>query len=221
MGSDVVFDNLYLDKCLRFGWCLDIIMLLLLGVASLMCRSDSIVFELPRSRVWWEMIPCHPIFDLPYIRCQTGAYFVSGEIHGSSWICTFIITYWIHTETLTCSLLFHHTSVGPLWIHLAKSSRLGIGLLSCFIFWDTSLGCVDLIWITEITCSMIDDSRLPDLRPIIHLMLYLGHISVMDEIYRSWWSWTLIPICKMCTETTIYSLSSRWFLSGAFREPSN
>ena len=111
---------------------------------------------------------------MSYIRCHTGAYFILGKIHGSSWGCTIIITYSIHTRTLTCSLLYHDTSVEPLWIHLARPSRLGIGLLSCFLFRDTSLGCVDLIWITEITCSMIDDSMSPDSRSTVHPMLYWG-----------------------------------------------
>ena len=42
MGSDVVFGNPYLDKCLRFGWYLDITMLLLLGDISLMFRPNSV-----------------------------------------------------------------------------------------------------------------------------------------------------------------------------------
>ena len=99
---------------------------------------------------------------------------VSTEIYGSSWSCTIIITYSIHTRTFTCSLLYHDTSVEPLWIHLARPSRLGIRLLSCFLFRDTSLGCVDLIYITEITCSMIDDSMSPDSRSTVHPMLYWG-----------------------------------------------
>ena len=43
MGLDVVFDNPYLDKCLRFGWYLDVIMLFLLGDASLMFEFDLTV----------------------------------------------------------------------------------------------------------------------------------------------------------------------------------
>ena len=66
MGSNVIFGSLYLDRWLRFGWYLDIVMLLLLGVASLMCRSDSVVFGLPGSWVWWWLIWCHLIF-LPII----------------------------------------------------------------------------------------------------------------------------------------------------------
>ena len=43
----------------------------------------------------------------------------------------------------------------------------------------------------------------------------LGHITVLDEIYRSWRSCTLIPIYETYIETMIYSLSLRWFLSRA------
>ena len=48
----------------------------------------------------------------------------------------------------------------------------------------------------------------------------LGHISISIEIYGSSWSCMLILICETYAEMTIYSLSSRWFLSGAYREPS-
>ena len=43
MGLDVIFENLYLDKRLRFGWYLDLIMLFILGDASLMFGLDSSV----------------------------------------------------------------------------------------------------------------------------------------------------------------------------------
>ena len=43
MGSDVVFDSSYLDRYLRFGRYLDIIMLLLLGDASLTFGPNSVV----------------------------------------------------------------------------------------------------------------------------------------------------------------------------------
>ena len=76
MGSDVVFDNLYFDRCLRFGWYLDVIMLFLLGDASLMFGPNSIVdmddwdyiFDDGWSNVVW-------FFNLPYIWCHIGAYF--------------------------------------------------------------------------------------------------------------------------------------------------
>ena len=41
MGSNVVLENPYLDRSLRFGWYLETIMLLLLGDASMMFGSDS------------------------------------------------------------------------------------------------------------------------------------------------------------------------------------
>ena len=85
MRSDVVFDSLYLDRCLRSSWHLDIVMLLLLGVASLMCRSDSVVFGLPGSWVWQWLIWCHLIFDLSYLWYHTGAYPIS---FGGLWILT-------------------------------------------------------------------------------------------------------------------------------------
>ena len=112
--------------------------------------------------------------DLSHIRCHTGAYSVSDEIHGSSWSYMIIITYWMHTETLTSLLPNHDTSVDPLWIYLARPSCLDIWLLSFFLFWDTFLGCMDLIWITEITCSMIEDFMSPDFWPTVHLMPYWG-----------------------------------------------
>ena len=43
MGLDVIFDSPYLDKCLRFGRYLDVIMLFLLGNASLMFGFDLVM----------------------------------------------------------------------------------------------------------------------------------------------------------------------------------
>ena len=42
-----------------------------------------------------------------------------------------------------------------------------------------------------------------------------------DEVYRSWGSCVRILIREMYVEMMMYSLSSRWFLSGAYREPSS
>ena len=50
-----------LGQVMRSGWHLDIVMLLLLGVASLMCRTDSVVFGLPGSWVWRWLTWCHLI----------------------------------------------------------------------------------------------------------------------------------------------------------------
>ena len=77
------------------------------------------------------------------------------------------------------------------------------------------------LWIfTDVACSLIDDFMSPDLQPITS-DAKLGHNTILDEIYRSWWSCALIPICKMYAETRIYSLSLQWFLSGASRESPN
>ena len=76
MGSDVVFDSLYLDRCLGSSCHLDTVMLLLLGDTFLMFRFVSVVFGLPGSLIWRGMIWRHLTFsDLSHIRCHTGAYF--------------------------------------------------------------------------------------------------------------------------------------------------
>ena len=70
----------------------------------------------------------------------------------------------------------------------------------------------------------MSDDRWPHITwfPTYHTLdATLGYISVSDEIYRSWWSCTLIPTYGMCTEMMTWSLFLRWFLSRAFREPSN
>ena len=78
------------------------------------------------------------------------------------------------------------------------------------------------LWIfTYVAWSMIDDFMSPDFWPVIRSMPILGHITVLDEIYGSWWGCALIPICETCAETMIYSLSLWWFLSGASRELPN
>ena len=79
MGSDVAFDSPYLDRYLRFGWYLDIIMLLLLGDASLMFGPDSVVDiddqDFTYDDEWFDVVR---FFDLPCIWCHTGAYFRFG-----------------------------------------------------------------------------------------------------------------------------------------------
>ena len=120
MGSDIVFSSLCLNRCLRFGCHLDIVMLFLLGNTFLMVRFVSVLLGLSRSCIWRGMIWWHLTFsDLSHIRFHTGAYFRS------------------------------------------------------------------------------------------------------DEIYRSWGSCVLILIREMYVEMMMYSLSSRWFLNGAYREPSS
>ena len=78
MGSGVVFDNLYLDRCLRSSWCLEVIMLLLLGDTILRISFVPTMFGLPGSWVCRWMIWCHLIFLIYPFWCHTGAYFRSG-----------------------------------------------------------------------------------------------------------------------------------------------
>ena len=135
MGSGVVFSGLYLDRWLRSGWYLDIVMLLLLGVASLMCRSDSVVFGLPGSWVWRWLTWCHLFFwhIVPLGATLRHIPFHS-EVCGSSQICMIIITYCMLTETWTWSLPF-----GAPKIHPASFALLDAWMPSCLSIWEVIL----------------------------------------------------------------------------------
>ena len=80
MRSDVVFDSPYLDRYLRFGWYLDIIMLLLLGDASLKFGPDLVVHMDDRDYTfddkWFKVIW---FSDLPYIYAILGHIFLFGR----------------------------------------------------------------------------------------------------------------------------------------------
>ena len=104
---------------------------------------------------------------------------------------------------LTGSLFYDDSTVEPLWSHSARPIFLGIWLPSCFLSWETFPSCLDLIWITEIICSMIDVTWFLTYRTFDAI---LGHISVLDEIYRSSRSYMLIPTCEMYAETMMCSL---------------
>ena len=57
MGSNVVFDSPHLDRCLRFGQYLDVIMPFLLGDSSSMFRFVfNCGFGLLGSHIWWWTI---------------------------------------------------------------------------------------------------------------------------------------------------------------------
>ena len=47
----------------------------------------------------------------------------------------------------------------------------------------------------------------------------LGHISILDESYRSSWSCVITPTYEMRIETMTCSLFLWWFFSGGSREP--
>ena len=69
-------------------------------------------------------------------------------------------------------------------------------------------------------CRMFDDrwSHVARFSTYHTFDAILGHITVQDEIYRSWWSCVLILIHETYIGTMIYSLSLRWFLNGGSRE---
>ena len=157
MGSDVVFDSLYLDRCLRSGWHLDIVMLLLLGVASLMCRTDSVVFGLLGSWVWLWLTWCHLIFDLSYLWCHTRgiSHFIWRFMDPRRLAWSLSLT--------GCSLRHGHDryltepprsiQLGPHFStlgchHASPSGRYILDLCAWFQLW---------IWMTSITCSTRDD----------------------------------------------------------------
>ena len=96
------------------------------------------------------------------------------EICWSSRSCMFIPTCGVCAEMMTFSLFHDDPLVEPRWSHSSRSAFLDIGLFSCFSFRETFLGCLDLVWIPEITCPMIDDSISPDLWLIVHLMPHWG-----------------------------------------------
>ena len=159
-------------------------MLLLLRVVSSMFRSDSAVFGLPRSCPWRWMIWCHLIFsDLSHIWCHTRAYSVSGEIYKSSGNCMLIPTCDMYIEMIDWFTILWWSlsgaSVEPLWCHSVRPTFLGIWLPSCFLSWEMFPSCLDLIWITEFTCSMIDDSMSPGFWPTVPSTPYWG-------IFLSW-----------------------------------
>ena len=80
-----------------------------------------------------------------------------------------------------------------------------------------------LLWVMVLhMCRVFDDRWFHATRSATYHTsdAILGHISISIEIYGSSWSCMLILICETYAEMTIYSLSSRWFLSGAYREPS-
>ena len=138
----------------------------------------------------------HVIFssDLSCTRCHTGAYFRFG------WDLR------MFTE-VTCSTIDDFMTLVLL---TCRASDAHTGAYFCF-GWD--------LWIfTEVMCSTIDDFISFVLRTYRAPDAILGHITVLDEIYRSWGSCVLILIRETYIRTMIYSLSLQWFLSGASRE---
>ena len=185
MGSDVVFSSLYLGRWLRSGWYLDIVMLLLLGVASLMCRTNSVVFELLGSWVWrwltWRHLIFWPIVPLvPH--CGTSHFiqrFVDPHIFARSLSLTGCSLRRGHDRYLTepprsIQLVSYFST---LRCHHASPS----GRSSWMYVHDSVMDSDDQYY-------MFDDRWLHVMLffgPVAHLMPYWGIFSVSDEIYGS------------------------------------
>ena len=75
---------------------------------------------------------------------------------------------------MTFSLFYDDPLVEPWRSHPSRSASLGIRLFSCFLSREMFPRRLDWIWITEITCLMIDDFISPDFRLIVHLMPHWG-----------------------------------------------
>ena len=158
------------------------------------CAWFSYRFGRPVLHVRRYMISCLLISNLSCIRCPYWGIFPFRmrftDVHRGH----VLDDRWFHD---TCSFNLSHI-------------QCHTGAYFCF-GWDLRI-------FTEVTCSTIDDFMSFVLRTYRALDAILGHITILDEIYRSWWSCALILIRKTYIGTMIYSLSLRWFLSGASRE---
>ena len=194
-------------------------MLILLGDTSLMFRFVSTVFGLPGSRVWWWMIRCHFVFLICHTYDAILGYIpfrmTFMDLHGVTW--SFLLVRcaprrWPIRHSYDDSL------VKPLGSHPVRPTLLGIPMPPWLSLWDDFWTLrPDSVIVLDDWDHMFDDRW-------FHVTWFstyhtfdatLGHISVLDEIYKSWWSYMLIPICETYVEMMIYSLSSWWFLSGA------
>ena len=124
-------------------------------------------FGLRRSHIWWWMISCHLISDLPYIYAILGHISVSVESYRSSWSYMITPIYEMHTKTRTCSLFYHYPSVEPLLSH--QVIIFDICMPSCFLFRETFPWHLGSFWVMEITHLMMDDFMSPDFWSTIHL----------------------------------------------------
>ena len=143
MELDVVFNSPYLDKCLRFGWYLDIIMLPLLGDTSLTFGPNSVVdvddWDCIFDDGWPDVVW---FFDLPYILCHTRAYSLSIEIYRSSWSCMFIPTYKIHVKTMIYLLSYYDLLGESLLSHSVRPILFRcLDVIMLLILGDASLIC--------------------------------------------------------------------------------
>ena len=91
-------------------------------------------FGLRRSHIWWLMVSCHSIFDLPYIWCHTRAYFhfdwdlqIFMELHAHPHLRD---THWDDDAPIE-----------SLWSYPVRSAPFGTYMSSCFLPGYASLIC--------------------------------------------------------------------------------
>ena len=184
------------------------------GYAYSMFVSDSVMDLDDRDHTFdegWFNVTCFS--GLSHIWCYTGACSVSDEIYGSSWSCMTIITYWMHTETLTCSLPYHDTSVEPfrqvhISRHLVAVMLLIPGDVSLTFGFDLDYGdrTFDDGWL-KVTWFFW---------PITHLMLCWGIFPFSAEICRSLLICMIIPDYEIRARLMIrfrFVLILHWSLS--------
>ena len=128
----------------------------------------SFGFGLWRSNTWWWMISCHPISDLPYIRCHTMTYFRFG------WDLQIFMELHAHLhlrDTRWDDDLFAILSWSPNRVSLEPSSQtlifrhFGCHHVSPFRLW---------IWMTRVVLLMIDDLRPFDFSDLLHIWFHIG-----------------------------------------------
>ena len=110
-------------------------------------------------------------------------------------------------------------------------SRVWWGMIRCHLFFlicrtsDAILGDIPFrrIFMDLRRGHMLEDRWFHAIwSPTYHTFrCHIGAYFRSDEIYISWGNCVLILICEMYAEMMIYSLSSWWFLSRAYREPSS
>ena len=133
MGSDVIFDNLYLDRRLRFGWYLDVIMLFLLG--DFFLCLDSI-------QMWIWMIGITHLMIDDLMLSDFLIYHTSNVIlgHIPSWLRFIDLHWFVWSSPLTRCMsswwsifLFYHNS--PMELLLSHSIKLILSDIVTVLRW--------------------------------------------------------------------------------------
>ena len=162
MRSDGIFDSLYLGRCLRFGWHMDVVLFLLLGDASLMLGGD-LVMDVDNCFIIWMIFDAVWPLILLCISYHTGAY---SPFIWLRWALTLSLDIFIDRRSLMeyvemISILVEHCwahwRFSWFWVPFAKN------------FWD---GLVDYCWVGDSWLMMLDSFF------VVHQISTLGHISL-------------------------------------------